>query len=163
MELGALVCLPQTPQCQVCPVRCECKAYQHGKTETLPFRSGPKPKKEEHRLILLAEDEQGRILMRKRSERLLHNLWEYVNLPVQPTQQALDALGLQMLEQREIGKAQHVFTHIIWHMQGVYAKVQNAPVPEDYEWVPKEEIETKALPTALSVFTKWGRKNLWNQ
>ena len=76
---------------------------------------------------------------------------------------ALDALGLQMLEQREIGKAQHVFTHIIWHMQGIYARVQNAPAPEDYEWVPKEEIETKALPTALSVFTRWGRKNLWNQ
>ncbi len=163
MELGALVCLPQTPQCQVCPVRSECKAYEHGKTEVLPFRSGPKPKKEEQRLILLAEDEQGHILMRKRSERLLHNLWEYINMPMQTPEQALDALGMKMIEQREIAKAQHVFTHIIWYMQGVYAKVQNAPAPQGYEWVPKQGIESKAMPTALAVFTKWGRKNIWDR
>lgn len=163
MELGALVCLPQTPQCRICPVCSACKAYLHGKTEILPFRSGPKPKKEEHRLILLVEDGLGRILMRKRSERLLHNLWEYINLPLQAPEQALDALGLQMQDQRKIGQAQHVFTHIIWHMQGIYAKVYNAPAPEDYEWVEKEEIEAKTLPTALAVFTRWGAKNLWRK
>ena len=36
MELGATVCLRQSPQCPVCPVRPFCVARKHGAPETLP-------------------------------------------------------------------------------------------------------------------------------
>ncbi|MFR4008932.1 MAG: A/G-specific adenine glycosylase [Christensenellales bacterium] len=45
MELGALVCLPQTPQCHICPVAADCLARENGKTDVLPYRSGPKSQK----------------------------------------------------------------------------------------------------------------------
>lgn len=163
MELGALVCLPQTPQCLLCPVAAECKAYQKRLTDVLPFRSGPKPKREEERVVLLVEDEKGRLLMRKRSERLLHNLWEYVNLPGQTVEQALACLGLKATDKTELGQAQHVFTHIIWHMRGAYVQVKNAEPPEGYQWVDKDKIEDKAVPAALAVYTRWGQAHLWGE
>lgn len=161
MELGALICLPQQPKCDQCPICEECKAKENGKTDVLPYRSGPKPKKIEHRLIILAQDENQRILMRKRRERLLHNLWEYINVPMdQEGQTVLHLLGLEVQSQQEIGSAQHVFTHIIWKMKGIYADVRGA-APEGYEWVEKEQIKEKAVPTALAVFTKWGEQHIW--
>ncbi len=160
MELGALICLPQQPKCDQCPIYAECKAKENGKTDVLPYRSGPKPKKIEHRLIILAQDENQRILMRKRRERLLHNLWEYINVPMDQGQTVLHLLGLEVQSQQEIGSAQHVFTHIIWKMKGIYADVRGA-APEGYEWVEKEQIKEKAVPTALVAFTKWGEQHIW--
>lgn len=162
MELGALVCLPQTPQCHSCPVAADCLARENGKTDVLPYRSGPKSKKEEQRLILLIQDEQGRLLMRKRSERLLHNLWEYVNLPEQTVEKALQTLGLEEKTRQEIGTARHVFTHIVWHMKGMWIRVKEAPAPEGYQWITEKEMDEKAVPTAFIKFTEWGKTHLWH-
>ena len=38
MELGAIVCLPQTPRCDRCPLRDLCWAYAQGQPEALPVR-----------------------------------------------------------------------------------------------------------------------------
>ena len=38
MELGALQCLPQSPDCAVCPLETFCKAHAHGTVEWLPVR-----------------------------------------------------------------------------------------------------------------------------
>ena len=162
MELGALVCLPQTPQCHICPVAADCLARKNGKTDVLPYRSGPKPKKEEQRLVLLIQDEQGRLLMRKRSERLLHNLWEYVNLPEQTVEKALQTLGLEEKTRQEIGTARHVFTHIVWHMKGMWIRVKEAPAPEGYQWITEKGMDEKAIPTAFIKFTEWGKTHLWH-
>ncbi|HEV2695721.1 MAG TPA: A/G-specific adenine glycosylase, partial [Verrucomicrobiae bacterium] len=36
MELGALVCIPRSPQCLLCPVQKLCIAFKEGRTEELP-------------------------------------------------------------------------------------------------------------------------------
>ena len=74
MELGALVCLPRTPKCTVCPVQKFCRAKDPG---LLPV------KKPRARTIPLAEDcawifKNGHILLEQQSGRRWHGLW---NLP----------------------------------------------------------------------------------
>ncbi|MFR6344543.1 MAG: NUDIX domain-containing protein [Christensenellales bacterium] len=111
---------------------------------------------------MLIQDEQGRLLMRKRSERLLHNLWEYVNLPEQPVEKALQTLDLEEKTRQEIGTARHVFTHIVWHMKGMWIRVKEAPAPEGYQWITEKEMDEKAVPTAFIKFTEWGKTHLWH-
>jgi A/G-specific adenine glycosylase len=41
MELGALVCTPEKPDCPTCPLRQRCAAYQSGRPEDFPRRSAP--------------------------------------------------------------------------------------------------------------------------
>ena len=113
-------------------------------------------------LVLLIQDEQGRLLMRKRSERLLHNLWEYVNLPEQTVEKALQTLGLEEKTRQEIGTARHVFTHIVWHMKGMWIRVKEAPAPEGYQWITEKGMDEKAIPTAFIKFTEWGKTHLWH-
>ncbi len=68
MELGAMVCTPKSPKCEVCPVRDACRAYQAGVVDQYP------PKKAGKKWINVQEelhcvlDEQGRVLLRKRAK-----------------------------------------------------------------------------------------------
>ena len=44
MELGALVCKPRTPNCQICPWRGSCAALAADKVDVLPVKMPKKPK-----------------------------------------------------------------------------------------------------------------------
>ncbi|MES2703865.1 MAG: A/G-specific adenine glycosylase [Bacteroidota bacterium] len=39
MDLGATVCVPRKPLCDICPLQKKCFAYQHGAIDMLPVRS----------------------------------------------------------------------------------------------------------------------------
>lgn len=76
MDLGATVCVPRNPKCDVCPVRSNCVALKHGKTHLLPT---PKLKKERVSLYfvaLLLQDESERYLVCPQPEKgLWRGLW----------------------------------------------------------------------------------------
>jgi A/G-specific adenine glycosylase len=39
MDLGATVCLPRQPQCDVCPLKATCVARRSDRTAELPLKS----------------------------------------------------------------------------------------------------------------------------
>ena len=144
MELGALVCLPQTPHCADCPVFTDCEACKANRVDELPYRAPSKPKRIVERDVLVVLDGQNRVLLRKRTERLLHNLFEF-------------PAGLESITPvscRALGEAEHVFTHIIWKMKGFLWRVDDMPAPEGLVWVTKEEWDTKAVPTAFRQYIR---------
>ncbi len=55
MELGATVCLPQRPQCLVCPVRVGCLAAASGTPERWPQKAPPTPQRPERWSALLPQ------------------------------------------------------------------------------------------------------------
>ncbi|MCL6526058.1 MAG: A/G-specific adenine glycosylase [Thermaceae bacterium] len=106
MELGATVCLPQTPRCERCPVARFCR----GKAE--PGRY-PTPKKrvqtpvEAVALVWVGPDG---LYLERREGHLLGGLW---GVPVEEGAGALERLlqrfGLEGAER--VGTVQHAFTH----------------------------------------------------
>ena len=120
MELGALVCTPQTPDCPTCPLRSFCHAKRTGTQDALPVRPARKTIPTRH-FVAMAIRRRGRVLLRKRGEagRLLGGFWE---LPVEPVSNEMpspksvaDAMrkqtGLTLRNLSEIGELVHVFTH----------------------------------------------------
>jgi A/G-specific adenine glycosylase len=76
MELGALVCTPANPRCEVCPLRPVCVAFAHDQQNALPNR-GPRRRRQAvtHDVLLVKHD--GQVLLRQRPETgLLAGLWE---------------------------------------------------------------------------------------
>lgn len=64
MELGALVCTPQSPRCDMCPLRARCRARLLGRVEEFP-RLAPRPKtKRVRRAAALLESARGVYLER---------------------------------------------------------------------------------------------------
>ena len=48
---------------------------------------------------------------------------------------------------KDIGSAKHVFTHLVWRMQGIYCRADAAP--EDVIIAGADEFSARAFPTAL--------------
>lgn len=157
MELGACVCTPKKPDCANCPVRDGCDAYHVGDAPALPIKSKAKKQRIEKRGIALIFCEK-RVLVQKRTEDLLHGLWVFPDVlaaqePL-PMAQALAGAGIEVIYDELLGKAKHVFSHIIWEMT-IQAFVAECRTPwEGGAWVTRKELEALPMPTAVKVARK---------
>ena len=156
MELGATVCGPnRKPDCENCPCRAFCQGYEAGTAEALPVKTPKKNRREEMRTVFILSCEGRYALCRRPNKGLLAGLWQFpdVSGKLDP-EQALIAVEEMGLKPREIYRQverKHIFTHITWHMTGVYVEVAE---PEGgFSWFTEAEIENQAaLPTAYRQF-----------
>jgi len=80
MELGALVCTPRNPQCQICPVKKLCVAFQDNRVEELP-NLGKRETVTKRRFVAFVVERNGRYLVRQRPSGVVNShLWEFPNL-----------------------------------------------------------------------------------
>ena len=156
MELGATVCGPnRKASCQECPCGCICKAYQVGTADALPARR-PKQEKRKEALTVFILECDGRYAIEKRPEKgLLAGLWQFPNTSGKlGDQEALDYLAEYGIKPREIVKTverEHIFTHILWQMHGVYIRVKD--ISGKFTWLTDKQIDVEAaLLTAFRQF-----------
>ena len=156
MELGATLCGPnREPQCDGCPCGSFCLGHLRGTAAALPVKSPKKPKRLEEKTVFILRCGDRFALRKRKNSGLLAGLWEFPNVEgIQEPQQALDALTAFGLTPRQLEKTvrrKHIFTHIIWDMQGIYAEVEGETAA--FQWMTAEKInETAALPTAFKLF-----------
>ncbi len=76
MELGAMICVPQNPDCAACPMQRVCVAKARNLQDQLPNRGARKTiKRVTHDVTLIRNN--GKILLQKRpANGLLANMWE---------------------------------------------------------------------------------------
>ncbi len=156
MELGATLCGPnRAPECKNCPCAHLCQAYTSGTALQLPIKSPKKAKKEDEKTVFILSC-NGRYALQKRPDTgLLAGLWEFPNVAGNlDMNQGLEIVKDWRLQPQELLRQvqrQHIFTHIIWKMQGLYLEV--AQTNNTFTWLTAEEIEQHtALPTAFRQF-----------
>ena len=178
MDLGATICIPGgEARCSLCPVEGFCKARREGITGELPVKQRAQARRQEHRVILILEQD-GKVLVDKRPERgLLAGLYEYPGALITPKQmedfeqgisgkRALKVyeslfgkFGLTAKKARFALRSKHIFSHIEWEMIGLY--VETADI-YDVEALAEKNIyfadaaelkERYALPGAFSAYT----------
>jgi len=137
MDLGSLVCLPKGPLCDSCPLASFCGANAHGTQGDYPNR-GEKKQKRQESLTVFAVRAGDSFLIRRRPEKgLLSGLYELPNQSGHLSQAeigtALTELGVRPAGAWEIVSRQHIFTHVIWHMQVVRLTAEITDVP-GYGW-----------------------------
>ncbi|HEY5233566.1 MAG TPA: A/G-specific adenine glycosylase [Verrucomicrobiae bacterium] len=82
MELGALVCTPRNPQCQICPVKKLCVAFKENRIEELPNPGKRKPATA-RRFAAFAIESSGRFLVKQRPAGIVNaHLWEFPNFEI---------------------------------------------------------------------------------
>ncbi len=156
MDLGAMVCVPGTPNCDECPLCGVCDAYRTGDAADLPIRPVSHPPKEIRYDVLLITCDDS-VLMRKRTEQLLHGLWVF---PMAETSSDIPAApeiprelsGITVSDPELLGSTRHVFTHQIWQMQVFSLKaVSSDTTPTGYSWISRDQIPTVPIPTAMKI------------
>ena len=165
MDLGATICTPGTPSCEKCPLQAECDAYAAGDAEDLPVlpRKNP-PKLLEYTVCLIFSG--NRVLMRQRTETMLHGLWVFPMAEGKLTLRQVPATvkkltRLAVTEVQSAGEAKHVFTHQIWQMQLCTMSVpEDAEAPAGYSFIPITAMSALTIPTAVKAAVKVVRDRL---
>ena len=101
MDLGALVCLPRQPRCEVCPLSVVCEAHRRGLQSGIPVRT--KLPRRPHYYSVAAVIVRGeRVVLVQRPPRgLLADLWEFPKSQQRPSLPSHP----QMLRDLEAGPA----------------------------------------------------------
>lgn len=154
MDLGATVCTPREPKCERCPVAVHCRAFREDASEDFPRKPAPVAKKEQDWTILLVMC-GNRLLVRRRPQGLLGGLYEFAALEGHHEPAALARLlaeagfaNPRLLER--LPDSKHVFTHLIWRMQGWRAACD--AFPEGFVPVDAAALEALPFPSALRVY-----------
>ena len=158
MELGALVCTPQNPKCENCPIAQHCQARQVGTTHNLPVKAKKNPSPEIPVGVILILSPEGKVLMRRRTEGLLKGMWVYYltegNDGTTTTATAIiNHMGYTLKQIQPAGTATHTFTHRIWHMTAHIAHINETHAIEDYQFLSPDDLTKIAITAAMGYFS----------
>lgn len=155
MDLGATVCTPKSPQCDGCPVAGHCRAFGEDAVLEYPRKPAPVAKKQQDWTILLMMNKNRKLLVRQRPKGLLGGLYEFVSVEGHHCEAELAGVlskrgfdGVRLI--RSLPESKHVFTHLVWRMQGWLAECDGAP--EGYIPVDCERLNALPFPSALRVY-----------
>jgi A/G-specific adenine glycosylase len=80
MELGALICIPREPHCQICPVSGNCQAKKLNLTTQIPFKSPASSKPSATVTVYIISSGSRYLLVQRPSSGLLGGLWEFPSI-----------------------------------------------------------------------------------
>lgn len=138
MELGATVCTPGVPNCDLCPWEDVCDACAEGDAQSLPVHEKKRPPKEVELAVCLLTWQQS-VLVTRRTERMLNGLYVFwlAEDETQPAgvQAMLAEKGLNASFVQPLGEARHVFTHRVWQMRIQHYRLLQKPTDT---WLQKQ-------------------------
>ena len=147
-ELGALICKPQNPACERCPLTTLCNAYKNGTVSLYPVLPQKKEKRKEQVYVFLIETPQG-FCIRRREEGVLKGMNEFPSFVVNNAETPEDILNeWGMCEFTEVKRANyvHIFTHIRWDITCIWVQTESCA----FDAYSLSEIEESiSLPTAF--------------
>ena len=150
MDLGATVCLPKKPLCDVCPVQQRCKAYAAGDPARYPVRTRKLKRSSQSLWLLWAQTASGAVWL---SQRPTPGVWAGLYcLPLFDSEDALRASlpALHLLELIDLPAFTHVLTHKDLHLHTRRLVLAEATTqPGDGRWVAPEEWPTLGLPAPV--------------
>ena len=165
MELGAMVCRPQSPTCLVCPVNTFCEAFQTGRQDEFPKRRASKPTPEHHLAVGVIYNGVGEVLITQRQlDGLLGGLWEFPGGQIADGETAeaacvrnvAEVVNLSVTNVRYLTRVRHAFTHFKIVVDVFQCDYQAGEValngPRDAKWVPISALRDYPLPRATHKF-----------
>ncbi|TET88998.1 MAG: A/G-specific adenine glycosylase [Sulfurovum sp.] len=126
MDIGATICLPKNPKCELCPLNDICK----GQKEPTLYPTKKKrvvPTREQNILINVYDDT---LLLTQRQGKFLHGLWGF------------ESVDVPVCAAEYIGEVTHAYTHFKLICK-VYVYYENSPEQMDY--FNEEEIQKLAI------------------
>ncbi|PHK49546.1 A/G-specific adenine glycosylase [Staphylococcus edaphicus] len=160
MELGALVCTPKNALCLFCPVQEHCEAFSNGTVETLPVKTTKVKKKRIKQHVYIIKTINNEILIEKRMQKLLNNMWEFPMFEATEENQINSVLGTHIqFRDQPAYKLKHQFTHITWDIEVYFAKTtinkNDVRLPENMKWMNMDEKEDYNFPVSMTKIYKF--------
>lgn len=146
MDLGALICKPDAPQCPLCPAMDICEGIQN--PTAYPARKAKKSSPVRKTKIVLFIDSSETIFIQQRKEKFLHGLWGFPEFAIDSDTAYFDNRTYSFSNMQKIGEIAHFYTH--FHLQAaIYLQhvpaVLNGKKTSEIKALPLSRTETKIL------------------
>lgn len=157
MDLGATVCSPLSPNCRICPLSVDCRAYHAGTPQHYPTKTIRATLARRSTCMLLIEDTEGALLLEKRPAKgVWPHLWSFPEVADEgEISERLDALCLRVSTDYSIKTLKtltHRFTHFVLTIQPLHIRlrapataVQLAEIDRQY-WYDRDAPPSIGLP-----------------
>ena len=148
MDLGATVCTPRSPKCEICPWQKHCVVRAAGNPTDYPKKTKKKKLAVRYGAIFVLRCGDMVRLERRDDKGLLGGMMgfsgsDWGEIPQNPLEQAPISRNWEKCG----GEVRHVFTHFELRLS-VYRAEISAPT-DDGIWAPLADIKSYALPTVM--------------
>jgi len=160
MELGALICGPDGPVCQFCPLRNQCQAYLHGEQDELPLRKPGKKTPLYHIAVGVIYNRDQVLIDRRPPKGLLGGLWEFPggkrekgeSLRETVVREVWEELGILVGVRRKLMVIDHAYSHFRIRLNVFLCDYQSGSVQcrscTAFRWVRPHQLRRFAFPAA---------------
>lgn len=143
MELGATICTPRDPHCDVCPIVGHCRAHQKGAVSKYPALKS-RPGTTALRYVAVLLERNGRYLVRQRPTGVVNaHLWEFPNVRLTSSDKLPEAarnlLGVQKAEFSLAATVKHTITRYRITLSILQVKTMEEPRVKG-SWLNLEEL-----------------------
>ncbi|MES1924652.1 A/G-specific adenine glycosylase [Salinisphaera sp. T31B1] len=153
MDLGATVCTRARPQCTRCPLHKDCLAARYDLQPRIPAPRKRKARPQREVTVIVASDDQGRILLEKRPPSgIWGGLW---SLPEQEADLSIVAfcrhrLGIEIEPGARLSPIAHAFTHfeLLIHPQKVQVIGSARIMDSSLQWYARDRLPGLPAPMA---------------
>ncbi|MGG8954136.1 MULTISPECIES: A/G-specific adenine glycosylase [Staphylococcus] len=155
MELGALICTPKNPLCLFCPVQEHCEAFEQGTVEQLPVKTTKVKKKHIKQNVYIVRNEKGDLLIEKRTQKLLNNMWEFPMYEAESNENINTQLFTEIeFQAKPVYSLKHQFTHLTWDIDVYISKScvnrQEITLANNMQWMPVDDKFNYNFPVSMS-------------
>ncbi len=161
IELGALICSPRNPKCELCPMNDMCRAHTTGKTVQYGLPKPPAQRKTVAVACGIVRRHDGCILIAQRLETgLLPNLWEFPGGKRDGNERLTDTCQREIKEELGITVAvgkrrlivRHAYSHYTVRLHVFECRYRSGTPKaigcQRWRWVTPSELKRYAFPTA---------------
>jgi len=157
MELGALICKPKNPKCDLCPVMHFCEAAQNSTMENYPVKNKKTKVKEVYMYYLVAQKESQIALQKRTGKGIWQNMYEFPliesskNLHHTELNEQINHLlksGFQIKKQYQ--EIIHILSHRKLHVNFILVETQSTQL----EFFDKQVVNELPFPIVIANFIK---------
>lgn len=146
LDLGATVCKPRTPDCQVCPLQSHCIAYQTDRTAELPLKKPRATLPSRKGNFLLSITDAGVLLEQRSASGIWPRLW------------SLPEIAGEVPDSAELhGEFKHTFSHYkllasVWSASR--AEAESGHLTAISRRIPFGELGNYGLPAPIATYLR---------
>lgn len=153
IELGATIC-KRKPNCCRCPLKNTCRAYLHGATERLPFKSSKTTTQNLFRAVAVIENQNSFLVRKVDKGKIMSGLHEfpYFEIP----EKGIDPEDLLKLVKQRFGikttyfktlpEISHSFTRFSAKLFPFYLQCNQKIESDGFRWISPAELKKAAFP-----------------
>lgn len=155
MDLGAMICVPKNPRCEVCPLARDCKAKARGVQHLRPVRMAKKtiPHHIYAAAVIVAQvaNLRYKVLLAQRPSRgLLAGMWEFPNARVEgdPAGEAESALraaySLPVRMKRglpPLAVVEHTYSHFRVTVHAFRCEISSTTMGDSLRWIRLKDLD----------------------